>query len=421
MAEIKINIPFINRSVEIGWKTGEKGWSLFFGGGSRSAAGVNVTEASSMRVSAVYACVRVLSETLASIPLPVYKRLKPRGKERYSDHSVYPILHDLANPEMTSFTWRELMQSHLALWGNSYSEIEYDDMWQVKALWPLRPDRTYPERDPTTSQIRFVTTLADGRHIWLPQERVLHIPGLGFDGLKGYSPISMAREAIGMSLAAEEFGGRFYANGTHIGGVLQSPNPLSDKAYDRLKQDMENFRGGLSNAHRMKILEEGLTFNRIGIPPNEAQFIETRKFQIEEIARIYRVPLHLIQSLDRATNNNIEHQSLEFVMYTMLPWIKRWEQSINWKLFTPSERKKYFAEFLLDALLRGDIKSRYDAYAVARQNGWLSADDIRELENMNPIEGGGGSKYYVPVNMIPADMAEDFWNAKKLQKTGGNA
>lgn len=414
MSKIRIQIPFSKRSIDISFKSGDgQGWRSFIGG-SKSVSGVNVNELNALRANAVYACVRVLSETIASVPLPVYKRLKPRGKNRYIEHPVYSLLHDLPNPEMTSFTWREVMQAHLLLWGNCYSEIEYDEMWYPKALWPLLPDRTFPERDPTTGEIQYRTVLPDGTPKILSKERVLHIPGLGFDGLKGYSVISMVRESIGMSLAAEEFGGRFFGNGAHLGGVLQAPNALSDKAFARLKEEM-NDRSGLSSAHRLKILEEGLQYQKIGIPPNDAQFLETRQFQLQEIARIYRVPLHMVGDLSKATFSNIEQQSIEFVQFTMLPWFERWEQTINWKIFTPSERKKYYAEFLVDGLLRGDIKSRYEAYAVGKQHGWLSSNDIRELEGMNPLEGDQGDQYLVPVNMLPADQVKSFWEAKSIK------
>lgn len=422
MIEIRIQIPFSKRSIDISIASGEgQGWRSFFGGPT-SNAGVSVSEQNALRISAVLACVKVLSETLASLPLPVYKRLKPKGKQRWPDHQIYSMLHDLANPEMTSFTFRETLMAHLLLWGNAYAEIEYDENWYPKALWPLFPDRTYPERDPTTGQIQYRTVI-NGQQFILPQERVLHIPGLGFDGLKGYSVISMAREAMGMSMAAEEFGARFFGNGAHLGGVLKTNNTLTDKAYDRLKQEVAS-KSGLSQAHRLKILEEGLTYERIGIPPNDAQFLETRQFQTQEIARIYRVPLHMIGDLSRATFSNIEQMSIEFIQFTMLPWFKRWEQTLNWKLFTPSERKKFYTEFLIEGILRGDIKSRYEAYAIGRQQGWLCPDDIRELEGMNPLPNGQGEQYLVPVNMIPADQVKDFWEArsqieKQKQAKGG--
>lgn len=375
-------------------------WLVEALGGRPAASGVNVNESTAMRFTAVFAAVRVLAETIASLPLPVYRRLVPRGKERAPEHPLYQVLHDRANDEMTSFTWRETSMGHLCLWGNTYSEIEFGKDGYVRALWPLRPDKTWPEREPRTGKLVYKTILPDGTGAVLPAYRVLHIPGLGFDGLMGYSPVRLAREAIGLGLAAEEFGARFFANDARPGAVLEYPGKLSKEAKDNLRRSWEEMHQGLNKRHRIAILEEGMKLHEIGIPPEDAQFLETRKFQVVEIARIFRVPPHMLADLERSTFSNIEHQSIEFVVHTIRPWLVRWEQVINWKLFTEAERKIYFAEFLVDGLLRGDIESRYRAYAVARQWGWMSANDIRELENMNPVPGG--DVYLIPLNMVPA-------------------
>ncbi|GCD83677.1 portal protein [Parageobacillus thermoglucosidasius] len=390
----------------------------WIGGGQNTKSGKIVNELTAMQATAVYACVRVLSETVASLPLHLYRRMNPRGKEKAVQHQLYALLHDQPNPEMTSFTWREAAMAHLLLWGNHYSYIEWGADGYPKALWPIRPDRCNPERDPKTKQIVYRATTEDGIQVIFQASEIFHIPGLGFDGLKGLSPIGMMKEAIGLALATEDFGAGFFGNGTHVGGVLETDNALSDKAYERLKKDIESDRG-LPFAHKMRILEEGLKYKQTAIPPEHAQFLETRKYQTEEIARIFRVPPHLIGSLDRATFNNIEHQSLEFVVHTVRPWLVRWEQSIKWKLLTPNERKKYFAEFLVDGLLRGDTESRYKAYAIGRQWGWLSADDVRELENMNPLPDGQGQTYLVPLNMIPAEMAGELMKQRQKSKSKG--
>lgn len=354
-----------------------------------------------MTYTAVYACVRILAETIASLPLLVYERM-PRGKQRAPTHPLYPLLHDAPNDEMTSFTFRETMMSHLLLWGNAYAEIEWDNGGRPRALWPLLPDRTFPRRNQETLNLEYVTTLTDGSQVVLPKEKVLHIPGLGFDGLVGYSPIHMARQAIGLGMATEKFGSLFFGQGTNLGGIAEHPNALSDKAYERLEKSLNETYSGLGRSHRILLLEEGMKFQKLGIPPEEAQFLETRKFQTNEIARIYRVPPHLIGDLERATFSNVEQQSIDFAVHTIRPWLVRWEQAINSRMLFNSDR--FFSEFIMDGLLRGDIKSRYDAYAVGRQNGWLSANDIREMENMNPIEGG--DVYLVNGNMIPADQAK---------------
>jgi HK97 family phage portal protein len=367
-------------------------------GGSQSHTGKNVTQNTAMSLTAVYACVRILSETVASLPLPVYKRLQPRGKERAPDLYLYSVLHDMANEEMTSFTYRETAMNHLLLWGNSYSYIERDGGGRVRGLWPLLPDVTWPER--RGGKLIYHTSLPNGQQKVLDESLVLHVPGMGYDGLVGYNPLQLAREAIGMGLAAEEYGARFFGNGAKPGGVLEHPNNLGDPGHKRLKKDWEDMHQGLSKSHRVAILEEGMTYKQIGVPPEEAQFLETRKFQVTEIARFFRVPPHMLADLERATFSNIEQQSIDFVTHSIRPWLVRWEQAINTKLLGREGSKRYFAEFVVEGLLRGDTKSRYDAYAVARQNGWMSANDIRELENQNPIDNG--DMYLVPLNMVPA-------------------
>ena len=369
--------------------------------GASTGAGVSVSEESSLRYSAVFACVRVLSETVAQLPLHVYQRL-PQGKERASNYPLYRLLHDEPNPLMTSFEFREALQGHLALWGNAYCEIEYNGAGRVVALWPLRPDMMQEVRRNADDTLSYLYQLPDGKQVLLPGWQVWHIRGLSPDGITGYSPIGLARQAIGLGLAAEEFGARFFGNDARPGGVLQHPGVLGDDAAQRLARSWESRHGGLARSHRVAILEEGMTYQQIGVPPEDAQFLETRKFQRSEIAGLFRVPPHLIGDLERATFSNIEHQSIQFVEYTMMPWLVRWEQAINLRLIPPKEQKKYYAEFLVDGLKRGDLGSRYTAYAVARQNGWMSANDIRELENMNPVDGG--DVYLVPLNMVPANM-----------------
>lgn len=401
----RIKIPFTNRVLEFKNSTlaEPERWLVDALGGQPTHAGVRVNETTAMQSAAVYACVRILAETIASLPFPVYERISTRGKARAPDHPLYSVLHDAANDEMTSFTLRETLMGHLSTWGNAYAEIERDNAGRIRALWPLRPDKTKPERNAVTKKLQYRTLLPDGTQAILPFDRVLHIPGLGYDGLVGYSPIAIARQAIGLSLATEEFGSRFFGEGAHPGGIIEYPGTLSDTAYERYKKDVQEKYGGLGKSHRLMVLEQGLKYTQVGIPPEDAQFLETRKFQLNEIARIFRVPPHMIGDLERATFSNVEQQSIDFVVHTIRPWLVRWEQSIKLKLFSVAEQRRFFAEFVVDGLLRGDIKSRYEAYAVGRQNGWLSANDIREMENLNAIDGG--DIYLVNGNMIPADQA----------------
>lgn len=373
--------------------------------GQDAAEIITANENNSMQIAAVYACVRILSETIASLPLNVYRHLD-YGKEKAKDHPLYDVLHNVANEEMTAFTYRETIQAHILLWGNGYSEIEYDKGGRIRGLWPLLPDRTKPVREPGTKKLYYETTIG-GQKIRLPSDRVLHIPGFGFDGLVGYSPIQLAKKSFELAMYAEKFGTDFFKNGTNVGAVVTHPGKLGDDAFNRLKKSLEEKYEGLGKAHRMMLLEEGMTFAKNMIPPNDAQFLETRKFQISEIARFFRVPPHMLADLERATFSNIEHQSIEFVTHTIRPWLVRWEQQMQKDLFTEEERKSFFVSHVIDGLLRGDIKSRYEAYSIGRQNGWLSADDIRELEDMNPLPDGQGKVYLLPLNMVPAQYVID--------------
>lgn len=375
-----------------------------------------MNEGNALRTSAVYACVRVLAETVASLPLPLYRRLEPRGKERAPSHPLYRLLQERPNPEMTPFTFRETLQAHLLLWGNAYAEKELDRAGRVVALWPLLPDRTSPRR---RDGIVSFGTRVKHETLEIPAERVLHIPGLGFDGLRGYSPIALAKQAIGLSLAAEEFGARFFGNSARPGGILRHPGHLGEKAQENLRSSWQVVQGGLSNAHRVAILEEGMEWQAMGLPPEEAQFLETRRFQLREIARLYRVPPHMIADMEGgASYSSIEQMSLEFVIHTIRPWLVRWEQTLNHALLTERERTEYFAEFLIEGLLRGDIQSRYQAYATARQWGWFSANDILELENRNPVEGG--DVYLVPLNMVPADSVAELAPSSRELPSGAD-
>jgi len=371
-------------------------YSFFFGS---TSSGKTVNERTAMQTTAVYACVRILAETIASLPLHVYEHTS-NGKEKTLDHRLYRILHDEPNPEMTSFVFRETLMSHLLLWGNAYAQIIRDGRGNVISIYPLLPDRMVVDRNSNGDLIyEYRTELGSTK---LRDYDVLHIPGLGFDGLVGYSPIAMAKNAVGMAIATEEYGATFFANGANPGGVLEHPGVVKDPK--RVRDSWNAVYQGSNNAHRVAVLEEGMKFQSIGIPPEQAQFLETRKFQTEEICRIFRVPPHLVASLDRATFSNIEHQSISFIDNTIIPWVSRLEQSMQKALFSYDDKKKYFVKFNLNGRLRGDAASRASFYQTMRQNGIMSANDIRELEEMNLIPDElGGNKYMVNAAMI--DMA----------------
>ena len=378
-------------------KAADVGYSFLFG---RTTSGKPVNERTAMQTTAVYACVRILAEAIASLPLHVYEYQDDGGKKLVHDHPLYYLLHDEPNPEMTSFVFRETLMSHLLIWGNAYAQIIRDGAGRVLGLYPLLPDKMDVQRDDKGNIYYVYSRNSDENpmfkeygNIKLKAEDVLHIPGLGFDGLIGYSPIAMAKNAVGMTLACEEYGASFFANGANPGGVLEHPGVLKDPS--KVRESWNSVYRGVSNAHKIAVLEEGMKYQQIGIPPEEAQFLETRKFQINEIARLYRIPPHMVGDLDKSSFSNIEQQSLEFVKYTLDPWVIRWEQSLQRSLLLPSEKGKYFIKLNVDGLLRGDYQSRMNGYAVGRQNGWFSANDIREMENMNPIPDEEGGNLYL--------------------------
>ena len=378
-------------------KAADAGYSFLFG---RTTSGKPVNERTAMQTTAVYACVRILAEAVASLPLHVYEYRDDGGKKLVHDHPLYYLLHDEPNPEMTSFVFRETLMSHLLIWGNAYAQIIRDGAGRVLGLYPLLPDKMDVQRDDCGNIYYVYSRNSDENPMFkeygdirLKAEEVLHIPGLGFDGLIGYSPIAMAKNAVGMTLACEEYGASFFANGANPGGVLEHPGVLKDPS--KVRESWNSVYRGVNNAHKIAVLEEGMKYQQIGIPPEEAQFLETRKFQINEIARLYRIPPHMVGDLDKSSFSNIEQQSLEFVKYTLDPWVIRWEQSLQRSLLLPGEKGKYFIKLNVDGLLRGDYQSRMNGYAVGRQNGWFSANDIREMENMNPIPDEEGGNLYL--------------------------
>jgi HK97 family phage portal protein len=390
-------------------------YSFYMGG---SSAGKNVNERSAMQMTAVYSCVRILAEAVAGLPLHLYRYKEDGGKERAIDNNLYHLLHDEPNKEMSSFIFRETLMTHLLLWGNAYAQIIRNGKGEVVALYPLMPNKMQVDRDENGELYYIYTRSSDeaktmeGVTVYLTPRDVLHIPGLGFDGLVGYSPIAMAKNAIGLAIATEEYGAKFFANGAAPSGVLEHPGTIKDPS--RLRENWNSTFGGSANSGKVAVLEEGMKYTPISISPEQAQFLETRKFQIDEIARIFRVPPHMVGDLEKSSFSNIEQQSLEFVKYTLDPWVIRWEQSLSRALLNEDEKRKYFFKFNLEGLLRGDYESRMSGYAVARQNGWMSANDIRELENMDKISAeDGGDLYLINGNMLPLNKAGAYANIEK--------
>jgi HK97 family phage portal protein len=368
------------------------------------SSGVSVNEDTALNYSAVWAAVSLISSQVASLPLILYRRLEDGGKERLTGHPTYRLLHDQPNPEMSSMVFRETLQAHVLTWGNAYAEIEWRGDGRPSALWPLAPNRVIPERQAGRLQYRVNNT--GGKDVTIPAEDMLHVPGLGFDGTVGYSPVRMARESIGLGMATERYGGGFFGSGASPGGILTHPGRLTESQQKHLRASTNAQHRGVYRAHNLMILEEGMTYTQIGVDPDSAQFLETRKFQTEEICRWFNLPPHKLRNLDRATFSNIEQQSIEFVTDTLRPWLVRWEQEVNRKIVL--QDRSQFVEHLVDGLLRGDIASRYAAYAVGRQWGWLSADDVRERENLNPLPEKAGQMYLVPMNMAPANRINEI-------------
>jgi HK97 family phage portal protein len=353
-----------------------------------------------MQIATVYACVRLLAESVASLPLHLFRVTdEDGGKEKARDHPLYPLLFRQPNPEMSSFTFRETMMTHLLLWGNAYAQIIRDGRNNVLGLYPLLPENVEVDRNDAGKIYYIYHAYTDekpgesNRDIIFPRQEILHIPGLGFNGLVGFSPIAMMKNALGTTLAVEKYGSAFFKNGAQPAGVLEHPGVLKDP--QKIRDNWMNAYGGAGNAHKVAVLEEGMSYKPISLPPEDSQFLSTREFGVEEICRIFRVPPHMVQDLKRATFNNIEHQSIDFVMHTIMPWLVRIEQAIIKDVLIEEEQDNYFPKFNVDGLMRGDYKSRMDGYAVGFANGFLSPNDIRRLENMDliPAEEGGDDYY----------------------------
>lgn len=373
-------------------------WRQTLGVGA-SISGQNVTPESALSVTAVFACVRVLAESVASLPMMVYKRLPDGGKEVATKHPLYRLLHDGPNRDQTAFEAGEFRMACLGLRGNSYSALILSNRGDVREIHPLRPQHMHLDRD---SAGRMVFDYQEpGASRVYTQDRIWYTRGFGTDGVSGLSPIGVCRDAVGYAMTLNEHGSRMFANGAKVPGVLEMEGTLSEDAYKRLKEDFNAQHEGAKNAGRTLILEGGAKYSQIGMNAADAEFIASQKMQIAEIARIFRVPLHMLNELENATFSNIEHQSLEFVTHTLRPWLVRIEQSANRDLFGPLEAGQYFVEHKLDALLRGDIKSRYEAYASGITNGWLKRNEVRQLENLNPEDGL--DDLLVPLNMRGAN------------------
>lgn len=373
-------------------------------GGSTTSAGIRVTPETARSLSAIYACVRILSTALAMLPLLPYRNLPEGGREVAKNHRLHNLLRWQPNPWQTAFEWKEMMQGHLLLRGKGFNYIEYGNDGQVKRLIPLHPDRTRAFWVDDES-IAFEHYDRHGnQHIYL-QDEILYLRGMGGDIINPLSPIDELKETIGLSLAAEQFGATFFGSGTVASGVLQTDEALSDKAFARLQEEQKKRSIGLSNAHKPMILEEGLKWQALGVEPEKAQFLETRKFQVAEICRIFGVPPHMVADVEKSTSwgSGIESQGIGFVIYSLQPWLTRWEEVLKRDLLTTNASKNLYFDFNVKVLLRGDSKARGEYYKMMQGVGAINADEIREEEGYNPLPDGQGKKYYVPLNMVSTD------------------
>ena len=374
----------------------DSGTTFVFG---TAESGERVDEKSALQIATVYACVRLLADSVAQLPLHLYKRESEDHNSKAVDHPLYKVLYRQANPEMTSFSFREVMMTHLLLWGNAYAQIVRDGRNNVLGLYPLLPEYVEIDRDSRGKLYYTYHAYTDdtpnmkNSDVRFRRDEILHIPGLGFNGIVGFSPIAMMKNALGATLAVEKYGSVFFKNGAQPMGVLEHPSVVEDP--ERLRREWSEKYGGTNNAHKVVVLEEGMHFSPISLPPEDSQFLSTREFGVEEICRIFRVPPHMVQSLKRATFSNIEHQSIDFVVHTLDPWLVRIEQAITKDLLLENEKDSYYPKFNVDGLLRGDSESRMKAYAQGITNGFLSPNDARRKENLPPIPDDEGGNFFV--------------------------
>lgn len=383
-----------------------KAWdqSLWNMVGAKSLSGETVNEYTALTYSAVWCAVSLIAGTVSSLPLHLLR--KDDKKSVFArDETLFDVLHSAFNPYMTAQIGRETMMAHLLTWGNAYAEVIRDPVGRIRQIWPIPPNRVSVKVD--GGDIIYEVSV-DDRKIILTRSKILHIPGLGYDGFVGYSPIAMARKSLGLGMAMESFGALYFGNGTHPGVVVSHPTKLSAEAHNNLKQSLLEAHSGLGQSHRLMLLEDGMKIEKIGIPPEDSQFIESREFQIPEVARWFNLPPHKLKDLSKANYNNIEAEQINFVTDSILPWLVRLEQVYDHQLLTRSQRVKeqYYTRHNVDGLLRGSAKDRAEYYRTMFGIGAMSINDVREKENWDPIDGG--DERFVPLNMIPLSRIDEY-------------
>lgn len=393
--------------------TDRSGWFVdWVQGGSSTTSGIRINNNNALQIAAVFACIDCISADVAKLPLHIYKRDGKYRRKKY-EHRLHNLLSYQPNPEMTAIDFRQALTAHVLGWGNAYAEKQFDSRGNIIALWPLRPDRIKPFRD-DNKKLWYEATTDTGNRVYFPSHEILHIHGLSFDGIVGYNVVHQARESIGFAKATEKFGATWFGNGAHPSGTLEHPQVMSEKAQNRFQKGLERYKG--DKANKLLVLEEGMKFKAITIAPEESQFLETRKFTIPEICRWFRMKPHKIADLERATFTNIEHQNLEYVMDTLSTWFVRWEQAVWSKLFTQAEQQAgFYVKHNANAIIRGDIKTRYEAFHLAINDGWLSRNEARELEDMNPVNGL--DDFLLPLNMETLDRNAKIRQLEERAKT----
>jgi HK97 family phage portal protein len=374
--------------------------------GVPALSGTNVSADTALTFSAFFCGVMQIAQTVASLPFPIYRRRSDTERERDRTHHLWRPLNRQAGPYMTAFTWRETMTHHAIVWGNGYSLKLRDRAGRVTGFTLLNPERT---RVATQDGVPvYIHRGRDNQDKTLAFEEVFHLPGLGFDGLRGYSLLSIARESLGLGLALQEFGARFFGQGTNLGGIIKRPREaprLSQEAATRLEEELRRKWEGLKRSHGVIVLEEGSEFEKVGMPLDDAQFLASKQFSIQDMARWLNMPPHKLKDLTRSSFSNIEQEQLSWLVDTIRPWLVRWETATNTWLVEDYDAEEVYAEHVVDALLRGDISTRYAALTAARQNGIINANEWRAMENWNPIAGPAGDEYLVQGAMIPTATA----------------
>jgi HK97 family phage portal protein len=391
---------FPDRESRSEFSTRSEKFAQIFSLASETHAGLQIDPGIALTYSAVWACVSLISEAVANLPLHIYKRAADDSRERAPDHPMEWLINEEPNPEMDAATFRETLTAHALTWGNAYAEIEYRRGRPV-ALWPMLPYRVRPFRQEDGSLWYRVTNDRGQPTEPLPASRVLHLMDHSEDGVCGISRIRYARNSISLGLVTEKYGSRFFGEGGRPSGVLQVNRRLDETEIKNLRDTWGEDHGGPNKSHKLGILEEGVTWTAIGIAPNDSQFLETRQFQGLEVCRWFKVPPHMVGFLERATHNNIESQGKDFLQNCLGTWLRRWERLLKRKTLNEAEKRQYYFEHKTEALLSTDLLTRYTAYGIGRQWGWLSADDVCRSENRNSI-GEGGKEYLKPVNMVAA-------------------